>query len=180
MTAKFTSFLAACLLLAACRAQEPAVDKSIVAELDLTRYLGTWYEIARFDHRFERGLTGVTATYTLRPDGLIRVLNAGYRDSLSGPLSEAEGKAKIPDPKRSAALKVSFFWFFYADYLVLELDPDYQWAAIGSRSDNYLWILSRTPQMDGAVYTELMERLRKRGYAVEKLLMVPQAPASGS
>jgi lipocalin len=153
------------------------IDKTVVKELDLDRYLGTWYEIARFDHRFERGLVGVTANYSMRDDGKIKVLNSGYKDSLDGEYTEATGKAKIPDPDNEPGkLKVSFFWFFYADYFVLELDEDYQWALIGSRSDKYLWILSRTPRMDEALYDECLDKLSKRGYDVSKLIKVEQKP----
>ncbi len=124
------------------------MDKTTVKQLDLERYLGTWYEIARFDHRFERGLVGVTANYSLRDDGKIKVVNEGYKKTLDGKHDVAVGKAKTTDdPGR---LKVSFFWIFYADYLVLELGENYQWALIGSTSDKYLWILSRTPILDDA------------------------------
>lgn len=155
--------------------QKSMIDKTVVKELDLERYLGTWYEIARYNHRFERGLVGVTANYSMREDGKIKVVNSGYKDSLSGEYSEATGKAKIPDPiKEPAKLKVSFFWIFYGDYYVLELEENYQWAIIGSRSDNYLWILSRSPQMDKDVYQECLDKLTKRGYDVTKLIEVEQ------
>ncbi len=89
------------------------IDKTVVKELDIQKYLGTWYEIARYDHRFERGLVGVTAKYSMRDDGKIKVVNSGYKDSLDGKFSQAVGKAKIPDPVNDPAkLKVSFFWFF--------------------------------------------------------------------
>ncbi len=151
------------------------VDKTVIKEFDLKKYLGTWYEIARYDHRFERGLVGVTANYSLRDDGKIKVLNSGYKGSFSGEFSEAIGKAKIPDPENEPAkLKVSFFWIFYSDYFILELDKNYQWALIGSSSDDYLWILSRTPQMDKKVYLECLDKLAKRGYDVSKLIEVEQ------
>jgi len=108
------------------------IDKTTVKELDLNRYLGTWYEIARFPHSFEKNLVGVTATYSLRDDGKIEVLNQGFKNTLNGELSKAEGKAKIPDPQKPANLKVSFFWIFYAEYNVLELDENYRYAMIGS------------------------------------------------
>jgi lipocalin len=145
---------------------------SIVKELDLQRYLGTWYEIARFDHRFERGLVGVTATYSIRADGKIRVLNQGYKNTLDGTLSIAEGKAKLTG--EPGKLKVSFFWIFYADYLVMELDENYQWALIGSTSDKYLWILSRTPKLDESTKNLILEKARTRGYDTSKLIWVEQ------
>ncbi|KJF44212.1 lipocalin [Draconibacterium sediminis] len=151
------------------------IDNSVVKELDLEKYLGTWYEIARYDHRFERGMVGVTANYSLRSDGKIKVVNSGYQNTLDGEYSEAIGKAKIPDPENEPAkLKVSFFWIFYGDYYVLELDEDYQWAVIGSSSDKYLWILNRTPQMAPAVYNDLLKRIADRGYDTSALIKVKQ------
>lgn len=160
-------------LMTACKttAQSP-LDQTVVKSLDLNRYLGTWYEIARFPHSFERNLQGVTATYSMRKDGKIKVLNQGYKNSLDGKLSKAVGKAKIPDPNQPSKLKVSFFLFFYGDYLVLELDPDYQWAMIGSNSDDFFWILSRTPVMDPAVYNSLIENAKKRGYDISRIQRV--------
>lgn len=162
-------------LFTGCAGQKQVVDTSVVDELDLQRYLGTWYEIARYDHRFERGLVGVTANYSMRPDGKIKVVNSGYKNTLDGEYSEAIGKAKIPDPvNEPAKLKVSFFWLFYGDYYVLELDEDYQWAVIGSSTDKYLWILSRTPQMDTFVYNDLQQRIANRGYDTSELIKVKQ------
>lgn len=148
------------------------INNSTVKNLDIKRYLGTWYEIARFDHKFERGLVGVTANYSLRPDGKIKVLNSGYRNSLDGAYSEAIGKAKTT--KSAGVLKVSFFWIFYADYRVMELDPDYRWVLIGSKSDKYLWILSRTPQISDELKTQILEKAKKRGYNTSALIWVPQ------
>jgi lipocalin len=163
------------LLFTSCQGQTNMIDKTVVANFNLQSYLGQWYEIARYDHSFERGLVGVTATYSIRPDGKIKVVNAGYKNSLTGKRSEAIGKAKVPNPAEPAKLKVAFFWFFYADYFVLELDPNYQWAAVGSSSNDYLWILSRTPQMDKAFYNDILQRLTKRGYDTQKLILVTQA-----
>ncbi|MEI7526610.1 MAG: lipocalin family protein [Mariniphaga sp.] len=151
------------------------IDNTVVKELDVRKYLGTWYEIARYNHSFERGLVGVTAKYSMRDDGKINVLNSGYKNSLDGKYSQANGKAKIPDPINDPGkLKVSFFLFFYGDYYVMELDKDYQWALIGSSSDKYLWILSRNPQMEKGLYDELLDKLKKRGYDVSKLIRVEQ------
>jgi lipocalin len=155
-------------------AQMKTIDTRTVKNLDLDKYLGTWYEIARFPHTFEKGMVGVTATYSIRKDGKIRVVNQGYKGTLDGKLQTAEGKAKVPDPEDPARLKVSFFLFFYGDYFVLELDEDYQWAMIGSSSPNYFWILSRTPQMDQEVYRMLLENARERGYDLSKLIEVEQ------
>jgi len=162
------------LICSSAKGQEAMIDKTVVKELELEKYLGKWYELARYDHRFERGLEGVSATYSMRKDGKIKVLNAGYKGSLDGKRSEAVGKAKIPDPSEPAKLKVSFFLFFYGDYFVLDLDPDYQWALIGSSSDNFLWILSRKPVIDDSLYNKLLAKLKDRGYDVDKLIKVKQ------
>ncbi|MFC2089878.1 lipocalin family protein [Bacteroidota bacterium] len=156
------------------KTQELMIDNSVVPELDLHRYLGTWYEIARYDHSFERGLVGVTATYSLKKNGKIKVVNQGYKDSLNGKHSSATGKAKIPNPAVSSKLKVSFFLFFYGDYFVMELDPDYQWAIIGSNSDRFLWILSRSPQIEKDLYENLLDKISKRGYDTSTLIKVEQ------
>lgn len=161
-----------------CKIQKAMIDNAVVREFNLQKYLGTWYEIARYDHRFERGLVGVTANYSIRDDGKIKVVNSGYKNSFDGKFSQSVGKAKIPNPKGAPAkLKVSFFLFFYGDYFVMELDENYQWAVIGSSSDKYLWILSRTPQIEDDLYAELLNRLKKRGYDVSKLIIVEQKPS---
>lgn len=154
---------------------KPMMDNSTVKGVDLDRYLGKWYEIARFDHSFERGIVGATASYSIRPDGKIRVLNEGYKNTLNGKHKVAAGKAKVPDPKDQSKLKVSFFLNFYADYLIMELDQvHYQYAMIGSKSADYLWILSRTPVLQDDIYNMLIKKAEKRGYAIENLIKVPQ------
>jgi apolipoprotein D and lipocalin family protein len=150
-------------------AQNTMIDNSTVQHFDLNRYLGTWYEIARYDHSFERGLDDVTATYSMRSDRKIKVLNQGYKN---GELSTANGKAKIPNLDTPSKLKVAFFLFFYADYYVMELDDEYQWAVIGSSSSQYLWILSRTPQFDESIYKDLIQRITERGYNTSQLIEV--------
>ena len=150
------------------------MDFTTVKELDINRYLGTWYEIARYDNSFERGLVGVTANYSLRNDGKIRVINRGYKNSLEGKLSQAKGKAKIPDKDYPGKLKVSFFLFFYADYFVLELDPNYRWALVSSSSDKYLWILSRTPEMDKKDLDFILKKAKEHGFDTSKLIWVKQ------
>jgi apolipoprotein D and lipocalin family protein len=168
------------LLTIACSQHKPQtnkdmIDNSTVKTLDLNRYLGTWYEIARFPHSFEKDLVGVTATYSLKPNGKIKVVNQGYEKSLDGTLKVAEGKAKIPDKKEPGKFKVSFFWFFYADYFVMELDQkNYDWVMIGSSSPKYFWILSRKPMMDDATYKMLLDNARERGYDLSKLIRVQQ------
>lgn len=151
------------------------VDQPTVKELDLKRYMGTWYEIARFDHSFERGLAGVTATYALQEDGKISVLNQGFKGGLDGKKSSAKGKARMPDPSQPGKLEVSFFAFFYAPYWVLDLDTvNYQYALIGSPGQDYLWILGRSPQMSSEIYDKLVNKAASLGYDTSKLLRVEQ------
>jgi lipocalin len=161
--------------LAECKTQnkEDMIDKTTVQSLDIQRYLGTWYEIARFQHSFEKDLVGCTATYTLKGNGKIEVLNQGNYKTLDGELKVARGKAKITD--QPGKLRVAFFLFFYADYNVLELDQEgYQWALIGSSSPGYLWILARKPVIPDELYQEILEKARKRGYDLTKIFKVPQ------
>lgn len=150
-------------------------NKRTVDQLDLKRYMGKWYEIARFNHRFERGLVGVTANYTLQPDGTVRVVNAGHVKDLDGRLKKTKGRAKLPNPHQPGKLKVSFFLWFYSDYYVFNLDEEnYSYALIGSSSDNYLWILSRTPQLSEDILEKLLTDAKNRGYDINKLLWIPQ------
>ncbi|MGQ7871240.1 lipocalin family protein [Sunxiuqinia sp. sy24] len=174
MYAKIPSLMLLVVLLFSCQSKQSMIDKSTVQQLDLERYLGTWYEIARFQHSFEKDLVGVTATYSLRDDGKLKVVNAGYQNTLDGPYKEAVGKAKIPNPEQPGKLKVAFFLFFYAEYNVLELDESYQYALIGSSTPDYLWILSRSPQLDEKTYQQLVDKAAARGYDTSKLFKVPQ------
>jgi lipocalin len=150
------------------------IDTRVVAYVDLERYAGLWYEIARFPHSFEKNLVGVTATYTIRDDGKIGVLNQGYRGSFEGKLKRAKAKAKIPDPRQPARLKVYFFPLVGAEYNIMALDDEYRYALVGSSTPNFLWILSRTPRMDENTYDMLVEEARRRGYDVSRLEKVPQ------
>lgn len=147
------------------------IDFSTVPSLDVSRFMGRWYELARYDHKFERGMTHVTATYILKDDGKIEVINEGIRDGVA---KKAEGKAKQPDPNDPGKLKVSFFLFFYSDYYILELDPDYNYVVIGSSTDKYLWIMCREKTMPAEVYDGIIQRLQERGYDTSKLQTVEQ------
>ncbi|MDD1746600.1 MAG: lipocalin family protein [Methanomassiliicoccales archaeon] len=140
-----------------------------VEYVDVKRYMGTWFEIARFPQRFEKGLVGITANYTLLPDGKVSVLNSGYKQDFNGNLKTIKGKAQVVDTATNAKLKVSFFWPFTADYWILELGKDYEYAAVGEESRKYLWILSRTPQMDETVYNGLLKRLQDQGFDISRL-----------
>lgn len=154
-------------------AQNGRHDNSTIPEFDLSRYLGKWYEIARFDHSFEKGMDNVVAEYIMRDDGKVDVINSGWK---KGKYKTAEGKAKQPDPVGDPArLMVSFFLFFYNDYDIMMLDDDYQVSLVGSKSPKYLWILSRTPVVDDEVLGVLLDEAVSRGYDIEKLIWVDQS-----
>ncbi|MBQ3607368.1 MAG: lipocalin family protein [Bacteroidales bacterium] len=154
-------------------AQDVQYDNSPVSQFDLSKYLGTWYEIARFDHSFERGMDNVIAEYLLREDGKIDVVNSGWKN---GKFKVADGKAKQPDPLADPAhLEVSFFLFFYSDYNVMMIDDDYQIALVGSKSPKYLWILSRTPYVTDSVMDLVLEEASSRGYDINDLIWVDQS-----
>lgn len=158
-----------CLPLCACSGND-MLNKTPVKEFDLNRYLGDWYELARFDHSFERGLTACTANYSLKEDGTIKVLNSGLKD---GKTKVSEGKAKTTGTV--GLLRVSFFGPFYSDYRVLMLSDDYSYALIGSGSDKYLWILSRTPKLPDADLQLLLQEAVRRGYNINDLIWVDQS-----
>ncbi len=140
-----------------------------VPHVDLTRYVGTWYDIASFPQRFQRGCTGTTATYTLRSDGTIEVLNRCRDRALDGRERVAKGRARVVDRSTNSKLKVSFFRPFWGDYWIIDLGPDYEYAVVGHPGRDYLWILSRTPVMDAAMYEGILDRLRQQGYDVTRL-----------
>lgn len=155
------------LLCMVCGCTKLTVDNSVIDSLDVNRYLGEWYEIARYDHRFERGMENTRAIYSMRDDGMIDVINTGVKD---GERKESKGKAKLTDTP--ALLRVSFFGPFYSDYRVMMLDADYQYALIGSGSDDYLWILSRKPLLPDTVKQQVIKEAQRRGYDISKLIWV--------
>lgn len=150
---------------------ERSIDNRTVSELNISRFMGKWYEIARYEHRFEKDMTHVSATYTLRDDGKIEVLNEGYK---SGEFQQIKGRAKQPDAADPGKLKVSFFLWFYSDYYILEVGADYDYVLVGSNTDKYLWIMYREKQMPQQLLDELLEKLRARGYNTGRLLFVNQ------
>ena len=151
-----------------------------VEHVDVARYMGTWFEIAKFPQRFEKGLVGVTANYTLLPNGTVEVINKGYEGDFNGDLKIAKGKARVVDTATNAKLKVSFFWPFTGNYWIIELGKDYEYAVVGDESRKYLWILSRTPQMDETIYNELIKHAQDKGFDISKLERDPQRPWTGN
>ena len=145
------------LLLSLCvyGAGRKRIDSSSVKHFDLKSYMGRWYELARFDHSFERGMTNVMTDYRLLDDGTVEVINIGMREPTD----------------KVGLLRVSFFWIFYSDYNIMEMAQDGSWVLVGSRSPNYLWILSRTPTLPDSTMQHIIELARKRGYEVENLII---------
>jgi lipocalin len=142
-----------------------------VSPFDLSRYLGKWYEIARLPAWFEKDMTHVTATYSLKKNGMVRVENAGQKN---GKPKTAIGKAKFAGEPTVGHLKVAFFLFFYADYRIIELDTvNYQYAMVGSSLD-YLWILCREPKLDNEILTSLVDKAQKMGFNTANLYYTPQ------
>jgi apolipoprotein D and lipocalin family protein len=159
-------------LLAACLGMPKGVRP--VAGFELERYLGKWYEIARLDHSFERGLTRVTAEYSLREDGGVRVINRGF-SAAKQEWNEAEGKAYFVEGEDQGYLKVSFFGPFYGSYVVFELDREaYQYAFIAGPDTSYLWLLARTPVVSDEVLRRFTERAAELGFATDSLILVAQ------
>jgi apolipoprotein D and lipocalin family protein len=140
-----------------------------VKRVELQRYLGKWYELARYEAGFQRGCEAVTADYSLRPDGDLRVVNTCRQDSPTGAERSAEAVAKVVEASNGSKLKVSFFGPFFGDYWVLDRAPDYSWAIVGEPSGKYLWILSRTQKVTLKKYEQLLTRASTLGYDVSML-----------
>jgi apolipoprotein D and lipocalin family protein len=146
-----------------------------VSHVDLNRYMGMWYEIARYPNSFQKGCVGSKATYTLLDDGKVSVLNECYEGSLSGKRKSAKGKAWVIDKGTNAKLKVSFFWFFAGDYWIIDLDDDYSYVVVGHPTRKYLWILSRTQTMNDNTYNGILKRLSDvHHYEISKLIRTSQ------
>ena len=143
----------------------------VVPRVELKKYLGKWYEIAHLPARFQEGCTDTTATYALSEDSSISVLNECRKNDK---VKQAKGKAKVVDKTSGAKLKVTFFWPFYGDYWIIDLGKDYDYAVVGTPNRKYLWILSRTPQMDDKLYSQLVEYAKSKGFDVNKLIKTLQ------
>jgi apolipoprotein D and lipocalin family protein len=145
-----------------------------VDHVDLQRYLGTWYEIARYPNRFERNCdSDTTARYSLRGDGKIEVVNSCRKPN--GETKSVHGAAKIVDPVSNAKLKVTFFWPFSGDYWVVALGKNYEYAVVGEPSRRYLWVLSRTPHLDPEIYRGILHRVEQLGYVPTRLVETRQS-----
>ncbi|MBP6014755.1 MAG: lipocalin family protein [Alphaproteobacteria bacterium] len=182
---KLTGFLrvivATVLAIAVAGCEQPPVNRdgtnplTTVAKVELERYLGRWYEVARYENSFEKGCVGVTATYSRNADGSIKVVNLCRKGTMTGPQDVAEGRATVADPATNAKLSVSFFWPFTGDYWVIGLADDYSWALVGEPSGRYLWILSRAPQLTPELRADLIAKLQSQGYNTNALYWTPQS-----
>lgn len=166
--------LTAITILTSCTGKPDNVEPVTGFELD--RYLGKWYEIARLDHSFERGLESISAEYSLREDGGVKVINRGY-DVEEGEWDQAEGKAYFVDETDTGHLKVSFFGPFYGSYIVFDLgmgdtDADYQYAFVSGPDTSYLWLLSRTPEVEQSLIESFNEKAGALGFETDKLIYV--------
>ena len=157
--------------LTACAETPPSPH--VFQNFELNKYLGVWYEIARFDHSFERGLSNVTANYSLRPDGKVKVVNRGFKEKLNS-WSESVGKAKFAGNLTIGRLKVSFFGPFYGAYNIVKLDENYQYALIISNGFDYMWLLSRTKTIPEDIKQQYLKRASELGFDTEKLIWVKQ------
>ncbi len=146
-----------------------------VDSVDLVKYMGTWYEIAAFPQRFQKGCHCSVAEYTMTDKGYVRVVNSCRRKGPDGKLTRAKAKAFVVPGSGNAKLKVQFFWPFRGNYWIIDLDKDYVWAVVGDPSRKYLWILSRTPTMDAGLYAEIVARTAGQGFDTSKLKLADQS-----
>lgn len=166
------------LTLAGCSTEPPA-GVTPVSPFEINRYLGKWYEIARLDHSFERGMSDVSATYQLQEDGSVKVINRGY-DTQRQAWKEALGRALFIGDSNTASLKVSFFGPFYGGYHVVALDQkDYRWSLVSGPDRDYLWLLARDKQLPAEVREQLVSQARALGFATDKLIWVDHQRTDG-
>lgn len=167
---RITIIMLLSLIFAGCSSIPSGVQA--VRNFDVNRYQGTWYEIARLDHSFERGLSNVSATYTLRDDGGIDVLNKGY-DKKTGRWKQIKGRAYFVKDKTIGRLKVTFFWPFYGGYNIISLDHEnYSFALVCGPNRSYLWILARQKTLRGTTVDELVKTARSLDFRTDKLIYV--------
>lgn len=166
-----TALAASVILSSSCSKTKIPEGASAVKPFDVNRYLGKWYEIARLDFKYEKGLNNVTAEYSKNDDGSIKVVNRGY-DVKKEKWEEANGKAKFVDAENEARLKVSFFGPFYSGYNVIAIDPDYRYALVAGESLDNLWLLSRETSMPETIKQDYLEKAKVIGYNTDNLVWV--------
>jgi len=167
------------LMPAGCAVSGGGAPLPVVEEVDISRYMGRWYEIAKYPNSFEQGCFGVTADYSLREDGTVSVVNTCRSEDGTQVTRTIEGFATVADKATSAKLTVYFFFPFGAPYWIIDLGPDYEYALVGEPGRRFLWILSRTPVMDSAVYSAITQKLPALGYDPARLEIMKQFPEDG-
>ncbi len=150
-----------------CSKEYPHLDT--VPQVDIPKYMGTWYEIANLPNSFQKDCTGTTAHYSLTPNGDVKVVNKCFKFKLDGKESVATGSASVVDTKTNSKLKVTFFWPFFGDYWIIDLAPDYTYAVVASPSREYLWILNRKPVMEEVLYQSLITKIKDKGFDTAKV-----------
>jgi apolipoprotein D and lipocalin family protein len=157
----------------------PAQDKplAVVPSVDLSKYMGKWFEIAAFPQKFQKGCHCTTAEYEMTDKGYVRVINTCRKDSAEGKIKVAKGKAFIVEGSGNAKLRVQFFWPFRGDYWIIDLAEDYSYAVVGEQKREYLWILARTPKIDEELYQAIVSRCAEKGFDVSKLVRTDQSCA---
>ena len=173
LTASAVALSLTAITLVSCNKRSIPTGVTAVKPFDLDKYLGSWYEIARFDFKFEKGLDHTTATYTKNKNGLIKVLNRGYNRK-KDKWTSATGKAKLAGGKDEAMLKVSFFGPFYAGYNVIAIDPEYKYALVSGHSREYLWILSREKTLPANIKRDYIAKAQSLGFDTDRLIWVAQ------
>lgn len=154
---------------------EAVAPVETVKQVDIARYMGTWYEIAAFPQRFQKGCHCTTAEYELVPDGTVRVVNTCRKGGPDGKVKRAKAKAWVVPGSGNAKLKVRFFWPFKGNYWIIDLAEDYGYAVVGDPTRKYLWVLCRTPRMEPALYAEVVARAAAQGFDTAKLVMADQS-----
>ncbi len=179
MTNKSVLIIAASALFCSCLSatHAPLPPLAVVSHVELSRYTGTWYEIARYPNSFQKDCIHSSAVYKLKADGSVSVLNSCQK---KGVMKTSEGKARVVDPITNAKLKVSFFWPFSGDYWIIDLGEDYDYAVVSEPRRKYLWILARDPQMDDRLYAEILQRLQEKGFDIRILIKNPAPTLSNS
>jgi apolipoprotein D and lipocalin family protein len=155
-------------------AKDRLPELKTVESVDIIKTMGTWYEIARFTHWFERGAVGVKSTSKVLKNGKVDILNSWFKTTLDGKQKTAHGKGKVVDNSNNAKIKISFFWPFYGEYWIIDSGKDYEYMVVGEPERESLWIFARTPAMDPEVYNGILERLEAQGYDLKNLERVPQ------
>lgn len=156
------------LVAVACRKKHAPLE--VASYVDVKRYTGQWYEIARLPNSFQKGCYATTARYTLQPDGTIAVLNSCNKGSVQGKLKQAEGKAFVADTSTNAKLKVQFFWPFKGDYWILDVGEEYEYAVVGEPSRENMWILSRQPDLDKNIVDRIISKANRQGFDTSQLI----------